>query len=879
MVCHRRCVRNAGFLLTYSSYQEELIIEEPQAAPLDPNPIKLGSVTPNWYTIGLEHNFGGPTQDIAVRLNGVLVDPMEINPDNGLHYGTVWVPLDTPTNITLVDPGGQTRGVVHDFGAHDGADDASVLTDSTKSWPVNGFVGQQIRNLTDNSSGKITANTATTITATLSGGTDNDWDIGDKFWITPRSLADLVTPTAIRTRYVGPEVAPAGGDFSELDPGNLADACTDEATGDKIILFQGSRAAPSVILPYAIGDLSLTSAATDGQIVAEDGESPLISAFKQGAIVWTDESVAETPGLYSTPTFEADQSCMFVVIDGEYQRVPHRADLAHMDPKRYYGTHDGSSGASVLTDSTQSWDASEFEDRSKSIFNLTDGSFGKITASTATTISHSEGLSGGTDNDWDAGDVYLLVPYDSSGWTIDTGKLYVRATVAQWGHDGSDDSAVLVDSTANWSTDEHVGRILWNLTDGSSGTITANNATTVTATLTGGTDDNWDTGDIYMIVMDMEVELAKIPDAFQDILFVLGDRWHIDGISFEGCGAGASQQKDALTVRGNESLVQNCHFEGIQTRAIVADSNEKIMIRNCVFKDRTDLMPWDDAKNPAGGASQFSSEHCSTIYVDDARVYDIHGCTFDGLMDAVDLKSASGECFDINVHDNTCINILDEMLNWDGMHRQIRRWRNVGTNMREAVAMALGEGGPYIFVNERMTGVGKVSLLDELAHNSQTSLTTIKFAIGTIGQMKFYNCTFADPLYDPTFFPGTQVYSWRCNTGHVQTAVKMRNCIWATYGHGFFDQDTTNADKYDLDYNIWYTSNLIGESSNLFRWNDTPVGDFAGFQAASGQEVNGLGSDPLLVGGIPSVPIAGLFLPGISNNAILGLSSSNRGAQ
>jgi len=68
-------------------------------------------------------------------------------------------------------------------GTHDGADDAAVLTDSSAAWLPDELVGLTISNTTDGSSGTITANTATTVTATLSGGTDNDWDIGDSYTI------------------------------------------------------------------------------------------------------------------------------------------------------------------------------------------------------------------------------------------------------------------------------------------------------------------------------------------------------------------------------------------------------------------------------------------------------------------------------------------------------------------------------------------------------------------------------------------------------------------------------------------------------------------------------------------------------------------------
>ncbi len=68
-------------------------------------------------------------------------------------------------------------------GTHTGAANAAVLTDSTKSWTVNQWVGYRIRNTTDGSFTTITANTADTITGVLQGGTDNDWDASDAYFI------------------------------------------------------------------------------------------------------------------------------------------------------------------------------------------------------------------------------------------------------------------------------------------------------------------------------------------------------------------------------------------------------------------------------------------------------------------------------------------------------------------------------------------------------------------------------------------------------------------------------------------------------------------------------------------------------------------------
>lgn len=67
--------------------------------------------------------------------------------------------------------------------AHTGSNNAAALTDSTKNFATSELIGNYIHNLTDGSYGIITANTATTITATLAGGTDNDWDTGDTYLI------------------------------------------------------------------------------------------------------------------------------------------------------------------------------------------------------------------------------------------------------------------------------------------------------------------------------------------------------------------------------------------------------------------------------------------------------------------------------------------------------------------------------------------------------------------------------------------------------------------------------------------------------------------------------------------------------------------------
>jgi hypothetical protein len=69
-------------------------------------------------------------------------------------------------------------------GSHTGANNQAVLTDATADFiNVGVSIGDIIVNDTDDSEAVITAVTATSITGTLVGGTDNDWDTNDIYYI------------------------------------------------------------------------------------------------------------------------------------------------------------------------------------------------------------------------------------------------------------------------------------------------------------------------------------------------------------------------------------------------------------------------------------------------------------------------------------------------------------------------------------------------------------------------------------------------------------------------------------------------------------------------------------------------------------------------
>lgn len=96
------------------------------------------------------------TINYAAELNGVTIS------------SSTWTSEDS--GVTLISSAA---------GTHTGAANAAILTDSAATFPS--LVNVTISNTTDGSTALITANTLNTVTGTLSGGTDNDWDASDAY--------------------------------------------------------------------------------------------------------------------------------------------------------------------------------------------------------------------------------------------------------------------------------------------------------------------------------------------------------------------------------------------------------------------------------------------------------------------------------------------------------------------------------------------------------------------------------------------------------------------------------------------------------------------------------------------------------------------------
>lgn len=124
-------------------------------------------------------------------------------------------------------------------------------------------------------------------------------------------------------------------------------------------------------------------------------------------------------------------------------------------------------------------------------------------------------------------------------------------------HTGANNAAILTSATGAFtSKDIYPGDIVQNTTDGSEATITAITATTITGALSGGTDNDWDTGDAYrirtLIRTGQEIYVSLLPGGTgitdQDML--------VTKITYdEGPGIQMSEIEVMATARGKRAEV------------------------------------------------------------------------------------------------------------------------------------------------------------------------------------------------------------------------------------------------------------------------------------------------------------------------------------
>ena len=160
------------------------------------------------------------------------------------------------------------------------------------------------------------------------------------------------------------------------------------------------------------------------------------------------------------------------------------------DPKASFqglrGTHNGSDNSTTLDDSTENFNDWGVQ-VGDTVINITDGSMGTVSAVSANMLSVNSLLLG-TDNDFDNGDEYAVITRSNSG--LLTGLATSGSSGLTLNDSGKDFDQVGVST----------GDIVEDISDGSSGMVTAVSSTQITVeSLTGGTNNTFAAGDSYQI--------------------------------------------------------------------------------------------------------------------------------------------------------------------------------------------------------------------------------------------------------------------------------------------------------------------------------------------------------------------------------------------
>ena len=125
-------------------------------------------------TAGQTYTFPSATSTLAPTVSPVFTTPT-IGAATGTSLSLTGALTGLAPSVTVLVPSG----------VQDGGDNQSIMTDGGIDIGSGALVGMTVYNVTDASSCTITANTATTITCTLAGGSENDWDDGDVWQVGP----------------------------------------------------------------------------------------------------------------------------------------------------------------------------------------------------------------------------------------------------------------------------------------------------------------------------------------------------------------------------------------------------------------------------------------------------------------------------------------------------------------------------------------------------------------------------------------------------------------------------------------------------------------------------------------------------------------------
>lgn len=593
------------------TYAEYLIINKDnltiQGAGIDLSIIDLDGLTPYWH-------YGTCDKSFASRA--------------GVYFSGYGNPDEIVENCTFRGFTVKNAGLnppITATGTHTGPNDQlTTLTDNTKAWTPGALVGQWIHNYGDKdpsdwkparSYGLITANTATTVTATLAGGVENDWDNGDPYLITPYEEFHN-TYWIHYTNYDGLRGISIGNGKNILISNCKVTDCgyggittgyarcvtthkySEDITIDNCIVTDhptagisiGSNAGPFTVTnntcerikrpAYAdptreyvgfgitVGGKSsslMASGLISGNTCSDNGFIGIILKKYVDGITIEDNIVTghnldqDGAGIFfyhwGAPEYNKNHIIRNNTVTGNIRGIV-----------AYYASY------CTIEDNTITTDAGSFDKGQAGIkldwannITVKDNNLSSLDGKGINVSNSYDNIIGCSGNTID-GAMYsgiLVRGSDSYGNTftdnVITGSSFagifirsgaynntftdntITATTVTTGkflraygtHDGGDNASILSDGTQSWTVDGLKDLVVYNIDDGSSGIITANTATTVTATLSGG-DNDWDFGDSYEIYYEESqgdgVLLFGYSDFVSDLSAGTGNVFHYNSI-------------------------------------------------------------------------------------------------------------------------------------------------------------------------------------------------------------------------------------------------------------------------------------------------------------------------------------------------------------
>ncbi len=309
-----------------------------------------------------------------------------------------------------------------------------------------------------------------------------------------------------------------------------------------------------------------------------------------------------------------------------------------------------------------------------------------------------------------------------------------------------------------------------------------------------------------------------------------------------------------------DSAVRGCRIHEVETAGIwVKGGDRHVLEDNEIWDTSIFGWPWSFTKGS-------SAEDDGILFTDDigrghvVRRNTIHG-TFNGMGPCGSAPPPGGAVSnEVDLYDNVLFQHTDDGFEPEGYCSNYRLWNNRISDVHMAVAVAPAAPGPvYIIRNVAWRfGNTRTSQLDGF------TASAIKINSGLaipIGPLFVYHNTFL------TDVPGTDALAL-LNEGGASTFIRARNNVIAGTRYALHKP---NPVPWSGNGNDLYTT----DTTRLVNWMGTRYDTLAAYQAALGQEPQGLSAPPQLVSPTSGVftpratsPLvdAGVLLPGINDD-------------